>query len=298
MRRHWRLKMRAKHFTIYMGNLAYLHYSNSLRGIWKLYQDWYHSLNGNMDKVFPLMFLVLYTGFCQKNMSAFERKKCCSISSPEIFQGWFQWKEWKKWIHMERNASIWKYQSLPIPRFEIVKTSAFFFGFFEVWAFQVWSSGSDPRVKMLGATLSQPSLMVRRGWRCFALLMPQRCREIPNDFSRWKFDFAGFPWHLLNTWWLSVRISLHFFQLGFLNQPSTIWDFMTPNGFYGWSIRMQRSNRTEVSTTPYLLNLHGKVLNLQCQLQEADSTHLWDGRGHCTDLRPFPPCLGLAPASC
>ena len=27
-----------------------------------------------------------------------------------------------------RNASIWKYQSLPIPRFEIVKTSAFLLG--------------------------------------------------------------------------------------------------------------------------------------------------------------------------
>ena len=29
-----------------------------------------------------------------------------------------------------------------------------------------------------------------------------------------KSDFAGFPWYLLNIWWLSVRLSLCFFKLG------------------------------------------------------------------------------------
>ena len=91
--------------------------------------------------------------------------------------------------------------------------------------------------------------MVRRGGAsCLLLLMPQKCREIPHDFSRWNqilldfLDIYSTPDDFL------CEFHIHFFQLGFLNQPSTIWDFMTPNGFYGLSIRMQRSNRTEVSS--------------------------------------------------
>ena len=199
-----------------------------------------------------------------------------------------------------RNASIWKYQSLPIPRFEIVKTSAFLLG----------SSKFEPSKSEVQDLIREwscwerlwvsPALVRRGGASCLLLLMPQKCREIPKDFSRWKFDFAGFPWHLLNTWWLSVRISHSLFPAWI---PQSTINHL---GFHDTKriLRFIHQNATFESNgsvkLPYLLNLHGKALNLQCQLQEADSTHLWDGRGHCTfqTFQEFPGCLGLAPASC
>ena len=225
-KRHWRCY---KHFTIYMGNLAYLHYSNSLRGIWKLYQDWYHSLNGNMDKVFPpfdspsLCSLSYILGFVRNTCQHLKGKSAVPsrLSSPEIFQGSFQWKEWKKWIHMEETHQFGSINVFPYPYLRYCSQNfRIFVGFFEVWTFQVWSSGFYPRMKLLGATLSQPS--------SGASDATKMSHQKPNDFSRWNqilLDFLGKSTQHLMTFCETFR--KHFFQLGI--PQSTI----NHRGFHG-----------------------------------------------------------------
>lgn len=299
--RHWRCY---KHFTIYMGNLAYLQFVPASEAFGSSTKtDTTHSTATWIKSSPPfdspsLCSLSYILGFVRKTCQHLKGKSALPsrLSSPEIFQGSFQWEEWKKWIQMDtngRNASIFKYQSLPIPMLEIVKTSACFLG----------SLKFEPSKSEVQDLIREWSCWERL-WVSPALVRRGGAEDVlrfwcHKNVARFRMTSVA----EIRFCWISLASTQHLMtfceNFTALFSTSTItagisWLY----GFYGLSIRMQRSNRREMSTTPYLLNLHGKALNLQCQLHRLIRLN-FGGRGHCT-FQTFSWLPGLAPttASC